>query len=231
MITASTVQESRPAQGGVWAYVSPSRLNCWIRCPRSWSFRYQEGLRTPTTPSLFVGQAVHQGLEEIYRHRMLGLNLDEADVERRMLDGWAQAIDEAGMKFTSSAEEVAIQRQAIDLVKVYLRQMPVDEPKPLAVEATVEIPLVDPVTTEDLGIPLAVVGRGLVGRGWSDDSNACQSASRTGGRSGLGEGSSTGCRRGVAWVPRRPPGSACPLARFAGLGNDLWIACGDHRRC
>lgn len=154
MSTATLIQESRPAQGGVYSYISPSRLNSWIRCPLSWKLHYIDGLRTPTTPSLFVGQIVHSALEELYRHRMLGLALSEEELERRMLDGWAQAIDESEMKFADSAEEQASQRQAIDLVKAYVRQLPADEPKPLAVEVTLESPLVDPATGEDLGVPL-----------------------------------------------------------------------------
>lgn len=36
----------------------------------------------------------------------------------------------------------------------YLAQIPADESKPLAVEAAVEAPLIDPATGENLGIPL-----------------------------------------------------------------------------
>ena len=49
-------------QGGVWEYVSPSRLNCWLSCPLKWRLRYLDGIRTPTTPALFVGKACHAGL-------------------------------------------------------------------------------------------------------------------------------------------------------------------------
>jgi putative RecB family exonuclease len=52
------------------------------------------------------------------------------------------------------AEEQGLQAQAVDLVGAYLTALPADEPRPLAVEAALEAPLVDPVTGEDLGIPL-----------------------------------------------------------------------------
>jgi hypothetical protein len=52
----------RKPQGGVWQYLSPSRLNCWIRCPRAFAFRYLQGIKTPTTPGLFLGTAVHWAL-------------------------------------------------------------------------------------------------------------------------------------------------------------------------
>ena len=61
------------------------------------------------------------------------------------------------MSFDDVSEEQALQKQAVDLVAAYLRQMPADEPKPLAVEVAVEAPLVDPVTGENLGLPLVGV--------------------------------------------------------------------------
>ena len=50
------------------------------------------------------------------------------------MEGWGQAIDEEGMKFESVADEQALQRQAAELVTAYLKQVPQDEPKPVAVE-------------------------------------------------------------------------------------------------
>ena len=58
------------------------------------------------------------------------------------------------MQFGSVADEQDAQRQAIELVAAYVRQLPGAEPKPQAVEVSVEAPLVDPATGEDLGIPM-----------------------------------------------------------------------------
>src|SRR5258708_36505690 len=58
------------------------------------------------------------------------------------------------MVFERVAEDQACQRQAVELVAAYLQAVPANEPKPLAVEVSVEAPLVDPATGEDLGIPL-----------------------------------------------------------------------------
>ncbi len=68
--------------------------------------------------------------------------------------GWGQAVVNEQMDFESTAEETTLRHQVADLVKAYLAQVPDDEPRPLAVEATMEVPLVDPFTGEDLGIPL-----------------------------------------------------------------------------
>ncbi len=46
-----------------------------------------------------------------------------------------------------------MRQQVAGLVRVYLDAVPNDE-KPLAVEVAAEAPLIDPVTGEDLGIPL-----------------------------------------------------------------------------
>ena len=66
LVDRSSLQDR---SGAVDAYISPSRLNCWIACPLKFRLRYLDGLRTPTTPSLFVGKVVHAALEAYYRHR------------------------------------------------------------------------------------------------------------------------------------------------------------------
>ena len=48
-----TREDLPSARGGVWQYISPSRLNCWLACPLKFSFRYIDGIRSPTTPALF----------------------------------------------------------------------------------------------------------------------------------------------------------------------------------
>jgi hypothetical protein len=154
--------EPQTGQGGVWAYVSPSRLNCWLTCPLKFKATYIDGLRLPTTPSLFLGKVVHAGLEQFYRHRHLGVTLEPADVRRRMLEAWGPTIDAENMTFESAAAEQALQRQAADLVTAYLGHAPADE-KPLAVEVAAQAPLVDPATGEDLGIPLLGVIDLIVG--------------------------------------------------------------------
>ena len=77
--------------GGVWEYISPSRLNLWLRCPLAYKLRYIDGVRTPTTPALFLGKMVHHGLEIFYRHRQLGMELSLEDVATRLLNGWDDA--------------------------------------------------------------------------------------------------------------------------------------------
>ncbi len=140
--------------GGVWAYVSPSRLALWLKCPLAFKFRYIDGIKTPTTPSLFVGKMVHAALESHYWHRQLELTLEPADLLRRIRETWGHAALDERVRFESAADEQGAMKQTVDLVAAYIAQLPANEPKPLAVEVAVEAPLVDPANGENLGIPL-----------------------------------------------------------------------------
>ena len=71
----STLLRNGPARqpvGDLWDYVSPSRLNLWLRCPLAFRFRYVERIPTPTSPSLLVGKMVHGALEYFNRQRQAG---------------------------------------------------------------------------------------------------------------------------------------------------------------
>jgi len=143
---------TRPA--GVWDYISPSRLNLWLRCPLAFKLRYIDGVRSPTTPAMFLGKRVHQGLEIFYRHRQLGIQLEPGDVVRRMQQTWDAVVADEDMTFKSSTDAESLQSKEGDLVRAYLNHIPNDEPAPTIVETTLETPLVDPANGENLGIPL-----------------------------------------------------------------------------
>ena len=138
----------------VRAYISPSRLNTWLRCPLAFKLRYIDGIRSPPSKSMFVGKMVHAGLESFYRHRQLGVELPAGDVVQRMDACWESLVAEDGLEFKDSAEEAKLRTQSASLVTTYLAQLPADEPSPTTVETKLEAPLVDPFTGEDLGIPL-----------------------------------------------------------------------------
>jgi len=144
----------RKPTAGVWDYVSPSRLNLWLRCPLAFKLKYVDGITPPTTPSLFVGKRVHDALEVFYRHRQLGIAFTIEDAVKRAADSWEQAVAEEAMKFESTKEEDNLKRQVMDLVTVYLNQQADADEIPLAVETSMEAPLIDPETGEDLRIPL-----------------------------------------------------------------------------
>ncbi len=152
----STVFEGNVVQErstDVDAYISPSRLNTWLKCPVAFKMRYIEGIRSRTTPSLFLGKAVHAGLECFYRHRQVGVDLEASDVVQRLDACWEALIAEDDMAFVSTDDESKLKDKAVELIRAYLGQRG-DEPVPMAVETTLQEPLVDPFTGEDLGIPL-----------------------------------------------------------------------------
>ena len=144
-------------KGGVWDYVSPSRLNTWLACPHKFKLKYIDGIRSPTSTAAFVGKAVHMGLELVYRHRQLGLNLTAREVSKRFIDDWDRVVAEEGFQSITTARERDCKQQVLSLVQAYLRHVSADEPRPLAVEVAVEAPLIDPGSGEDLGIPLVGV--------------------------------------------------------------------------
>jgi putative RecB family exonuclease len=146
---------SRPRQqGGIWDYISPSRLNLWLRCPLAFRLKYLDGHRTPTTPSLFLGKRVHHALEVFYWHRQSGIRMGIEDLRRRITESWGEAAAEDNPTFKSLKDERQLREQTVGLVRAYLNQLPSDEPVPLAVETPLESELVDPFTGETLGIPL-----------------------------------------------------------------------------
>jgi len=153
----STVIEGNEIQErstDVRAYISPSRLNLWLRCPLAFKLRYIDGIRSPPSKSMFVGKMVHSGLECFYRHRQLGVTLPAGDIVQRMDACWEPLTAEDCIQFKDTAEEAKLRTQSASLVTAYLAQLPATEPSPTTVETKLEAPLVDPFTGEDLGIPL-----------------------------------------------------------------------------
>ncbi len=43
-------------------FVSPTRLNTWLSCPLKHKLRYVDGIKAPTSPSLFLDSRVHDAL-------------------------------------------------------------------------------------------------------------------------------------------------------------------------
>ena len=148
------VETTKEPPRGSTSYISASRLNLWLRCPLAWKLKYVDGITTPTTPSLLVGKVVHAGLEVWYRHRQLGIPTTFDTVRQRVSEIWQSTVATEHVRFEKAAEESRLQTQSVDLVMTYLRDVPPDEPRPLGVEASLEMPLVDPVTGEDLGVRL-----------------------------------------------------------------------------
>ena len=149
--------EMESQSAGLWDYVSPSRLNLWLKCPLAFRLRYVDGIWTPPSVSQFIGRTVHRALENYYAHRQKSIKLSPVEVSQWLRDQWEEAVDSDGVRFDSSAAAQAARQQSLDLVSAYLAQVPSDEPRPLAIETMLEAALLDPVTGENLGLPLVGV--------------------------------------------------------------------------
>ena len=117
--TPETTETEDRRPNGVWDYISPSRLNLWLRCPLAWRLKYRDGIKLPTTPALFVGARVHEGLEVHYRHRQLGITLDASGVVQRLVDTWDEAIAAEDLQLDFADESQNLKQQAAGLVQAY----------------------------------------------------------------------------------------------------------------
>lgn len=52
------------------AYLSPTQLNMYLRCPAQYKFRYVDGIILPPRSALVKGKAVHRGQEHNYRQKI-----------------------------------------------------------------------------------------------------------------------------------------------------------------
>ena len=143
--------------GGVFDYISASRLNLWLKCPLAFRLKYIDGIRFPTPPAVFLGKEVHAALEWHYRNRQLDRGVTAEDVCAMLVNDWSRAAAEEDMRFQSPDEEASLRSKAIELVRAYLTKVAAEAVRPLAVETAVEAPLIDPRTLEDLGISLVGV--------------------------------------------------------------------------
>ena len=106
-------------------------------------------------PPCFSGKMVHHGLEILYRHRQLCVELSTEDVASRMIGDWDETVDTESMQFESTEEEGALKKQAVDLVAAYMEHTADTLETPLAVETSMEAPLVDPIHRRGSRYPAA----------------------------------------------------------------------------
>ena len=146
--------EQEQQTGMIWDYVSPSRLSLWLKCPLAFRKRYIDDEKTSPSPALFVGKVVHMVIAHIYRLRSIGQICIVDDLSMLVADAWKMAMETETCYFDDEAQEEKCRYQVLDLVTAYLGSTPIQEETPYAIEKRFEIPLIDPQTGEDFGIPL-----------------------------------------------------------------------------
>lgn len=88
--TSLQTSRARARPSGIRAYISPSRLNLWLKCPLAFQFRYVADIKTSTTPALFLGKTVHAALEFFYKSLQSGTVATAEEVGRYLVDAWVQ---------------------------------------------------------------------------------------------------------------------------------------------
>ena len=99
------LNETQSPEPMVWNYVSPSRLNLWLKCPLAFRRRYIDGLESPPSPSLFVGKVVHEVLDAVYRCAMVGDYLTECDVPAFVDTAWNRIMESEPCVFGLDEDE------------------------------------------------------------------------------------------------------------------------------
>ena len=106
MTNESLTRETLAAgKGGIWDYVSPSRLGLWLKCPLAFKLKYIDGVEPRPTPGMFIGRMVHKALERWYLHRQLDVPLESRELCNWLIENWAPAREAEGVAFESTAEE------------------------------------------------------------------------------------------------------------------------------
>jgi len=147
-------QEREQQMGMIWDYISPSRLNLWLKCPLAFKRRYIDGWKSDPSPSLFVGKVVHSVLAHVYRHRIAGHICTTEEMPQFVADAWNVSMELEPPYFDDDGQEEKARHQVLDLVTAYLHSTPIQDERPVAIEKRYEVPLIDPATGEDFGIPL-----------------------------------------------------------------------------
>ena len=134
-------------------YISPSRIGLWMRCPRAFELRYVEGIRSPVSPSLFLGKVVHAALETYYRHLQLGLELAGDEIDDAVESAWDDQMRDE-LLHADHEKLDKLKAQAHALVARYAESYRGVCEKVIATETPICAPLVDPETGENLGMNL-----------------------------------------------------------------------------
>lgn len=130
-------------------YLSASRINLYLACPRKYAFRYVEGV-TPAwkAAALAFGSAVHSALETYHRSLQDGATLTGGETEALFASDW-QAAQLDSLHFAPREDAASLRRLGESLVSAYVAQYPALSVR--AVEWEFQLPLTDPASGEVIG--------------------------------------------------------------------------------
>jgi len=73
-----------------YKHLSPSSMNTFLKCPKQWYFRYEEGIKIAPGGALILGSAYHSGIETNFRAKV---NTGEDEPLDVILDSYSTAFD------------------------------------------------------------------------------------------------------------------------------------------
>jgi len=148
--------DGNPFQGGNGEgkfYLSKSRLNRYIACPRSYLLHYDIGI-VPLRPNkdLLIGRSTHR---LIAAHHLARKKEEFVDAQG-VLDGfWSMYTQEDEAEDGSVRQEMeAARTESLRYAQLFLRDVPLD---PLEIERDFSLPLVDLENGDTLPVPLVGV--------------------------------------------------------------------------
>ena len=129
--------------------ISPSRLKTWLDCPLKWKAVYVDEIRSPASPSLVFGTAIHRALEVHHRSRWLGSETSAEELNAVFQQGVLQACRDDGLD-PLTLDQVEFARQARLLIDHYLTRY--GNERAAAAELSLSAPIAD--AQGDLGAQL-----------------------------------------------------------------------------
>ena len=120
---------------------SVSKLQLFLQCPKAFYFIYQVGIKVPKSPSLFYGQAIHEGIAAFYQQQdplvAFEKSLLAPSQEKPLNFAWEKYLEEGKL-----------------LMETYKTQAPFFDP--LVIEKFETVPLYHPVNREPLPLDFSL---------------------------------------------------------------------------
>jgi len=96
--------------------ISPSQIAAYQKCGRQWMYHYVYRIKTPYSPSLVLGQSIHEALEINYKNKMFYQeDLSWSDVESHFVDAVRAREQETQWADSSQEEIIETGRKALKL--------------------------------------------------------------------------------------------------------------------
>jgi CRISPR/Cas system-associated exonuclease Cas4 (RecB family) len=125
--------------------LSPSKLSAFLTCPTLFKARYILGIKSPPSPAMLLGRAVHSALELLGRRRQMQLDISLDDLLTEFNDALKADIEGEEVE-VKPAELTKLSTAGEQLIRIYFGRY--EHEQPAASELHLDEPLVNPDTGE-----------------------------------------------------------------------------------